>query len=44
MFFGFAMKVEKSEELKKALIDCGYSEKAASKVVDCYLQFWNCPT
>jgi hypothetical protein len=41
-FFGIAVKVEKSEELRKALLDCGYSEKAATKVVDCYAQFLNC--
>lgn len=39
-----AVQVEKSEELRKALLDCGYSERAAAKVVDCYSQFLNCPT
>jgi hypothetical protein len=43
-FGGFVLTVEKSEDLRKALLDCGYSERAAAEVVDCYRQFWNCAT
>ncbi len=37
-----AVKVEKSADLRKALLNQGYSDRATAKIVDCYVQFLNC--
>jgi hypothetical protein len=41
-FFGIAVQVEEFKDLKKALMESGYSESAVAKIVDCYAQFLKC--